>query len=353
MPQLFTKKREALTAPPPTPPHPTPPHPAAYMVSSGAPYDCEDHFCAVADLAILLHRAIDLIPNPIDLSKSLRIKVGLNSGCVLGTVMGTRMPQYVLVGDDVNVASRMESTGEAGKTQVTEHTAQLLRRTGKYILQERGEIQVKGKGTMRTFWLVGASPAHERINEAYISALLNKLRPKPSLRRHQSIGNLLQGVSSSNSLSSVDSGNNSSGSEKPKRRVRVLVLTKVDETDEQLVATFAALRSKGYECEAGTSTKRPDEDAQSQFDVLLVDLDTVADNVDGLDAASSFRGLVLLMKSLSVGGGGGGGGGDDYDAIHKGGREEETDAPLLLYKPVDPDTFHKVVRNRISGTVDF
>ena len=66
-------------------------------------------------------------------------------------VIGKKRLIYDLWGDAVNIASRMESSGEPGKIQVTESTYKLLK--NKYILSKRGTVNVKGKGDMVTYWL--------------------------------------------------------------------------------------------------------------------------------------------------------------------------------------------------------
>jgi adenylate cyclase len=68
-------------------------------------------------------------------------------------VVGTRKFFYDVWGDAVNTASRMESTGEAGKIQVAPATQALL--AERFDLLERGVIDVRGKGPMRTWFLVG------------------------------------------------------------------------------------------------------------------------------------------------------------------------------------------------------
>ncbi|XP_070762668.1 adenylate cyclase type 7 [Enoplosus armatus] len=83
---------------------------------------------------------------------SFRLRVGINHGPVIAGVIGARKPQYDIWGNTVNVASRMESTGELGKIQVTEETSDVLQKLG-YSCECRGFINVKGKGELKTFFV--------------------------------------------------------------------------------------------------------------------------------------------------------------------------------------------------------
>ncbi|XP_019935788.2 adenylate cyclase type 7 isoform X1 [Paralichthys olivaceus] len=83
---------------------------------------------------------------------SFRLRVGINHGPVIAGVIGARKPQYDIWGNTVNVASRMESTGELGKIQVTEETSDVLQKLG-YSCECRGFISVKGKGELKTFFV--------------------------------------------------------------------------------------------------------------------------------------------------------------------------------------------------------
>ncbi|KAM4602736.1 adenylate cyclase type 7 isoform 2-T3 [Polymixia lowei] len=83
---------------------------------------------------------------------SFRLRVGINHGPVIAGVIGARKPQYDIWGNTVNVASRMESTGELGKIQVTEETSDVLQKLG-YSCECRGLINVKGKGELKTFFV--------------------------------------------------------------------------------------------------------------------------------------------------------------------------------------------------------
>lgn len=72
------------------------------------------------------------------------LSIGISHGEVTAGVVGSKKPLYDIWGDTVNMASRMDSTGELGKIQVTEHTAQILRHAG-ILCSFRGYIYVKGK----------------------------------------------------------------------------------------------------------------------------------------------------------------------------------------------------------------
>jgi adenylate cyclase len=82
-----------------------------------------------------------------------RCAIGIDTGPVEAGVIGSSKFSYDLWGDTVNTASRMESTGVAGRIQVTERTYQRLR--DGYQFQRRGPIQVRGMGEMTTYFLLG------------------------------------------------------------------------------------------------------------------------------------------------------------------------------------------------------
>ncbi|MFM9035209.1 MAG: adenylate/guanylate cyclase domain-containing protein, partial [Mycobacterium sp.] len=74
-------------------------------------------------------------------------------------VVGARRFFYDVWGDAVNVASRMESTDQLGRIQVPQNVYERLRHA--FVLEERGDVDIKGKGVMHTWYLVGRKPAHE------------------------------------------------------------------------------------------------------------------------------------------------------------------------------------------------
>jgi adenylate cyclase len=131
----------------------------AYMVAGGLPDPMADHAGAVAELALemLNVAARQRLPD----GGPVRLRIGLDSGPVVAGVIGRRRFSYDLWGDTVNTASRMETTGVPGCIQVTERTHDLLGE--RYLFQERGMIQVKGKGKMRTYFLSGRAREHDHV----------------------------------------------------------------------------------------------------------------------------------------------------------------------------------------------
>ena len=119
----------------------------AYMAVAGLPEPVSDHVERIAELALaMLGRS------------ALPIRIGIDTGEVVAGVIGESKFIYDLWGDAVTTASRMESHGLPGAIQVTERVRDRL--ADDYRLVERGEIDVKGRGLMRTWLLEGrrASP---------------------------------------------------------------------------------------------------------------------------------------------------------------------------------------------------
>lgn len=123
----------------------------AYMAAAGLPLPRPDHARAAANMALDMLRVITELQANIDAPVGVRI--GMHSGPVVAGVIGTKKFIYDIWGDTVNVASRMEASGIPGRVQLTDETCVHLAHG--YELEERGIIEVKGKGTIRTWFLTG------------------------------------------------------------------------------------------------------------------------------------------------------------------------------------------------------
>ena len=122
-----------------------------YMVVSGVPVARSDHAAALVRLAIEMLDAAGHMQDPN--GQSVSIRIGIASGPVVAGVVGTKKFFYDVWGDAVNVASRMESTGVPGRIQVSPATYDEVKH--QFAFESRGPIDVKGKGTMTTWLLIG------------------------------------------------------------------------------------------------------------------------------------------------------------------------------------------------------
>ncbi|CAH0596451.1 unnamed protein product [Chrysodeixis includens] len=146
----------------------------AYMVVSGLPErNGTRHACEVARMALALRDAVSRFRIRHRPQDQLKLRIGLHSGPCVAGVVGLKMPRYCLFGDTVNTASRMESNGEALKIHVSPDTKALLDLFGTFHLECRGEVAMKGKGILVTYWLLG-----EKVDP-------NAPKEKPSLVKTQ------------------------------------------------------------------------------------------------------------------------------------------------------------------------
>lgn len=123
----------------------------AYMVAGGIPIPKSNHATAIAEMALEMQQIIQTFRY--NDSQLLNLRIGINTGPVVAGVIGLKKFSYDLWGDAVNIASRMESQGLPGQIQVSHTTYQKIKDS--YLLEERGIITIKGKGEMRTYWLMG------------------------------------------------------------------------------------------------------------------------------------------------------------------------------------------------------
>ena len=127
----------------------------AYMVVGGLPVERAGHLEAIAEMALRMKE--EIAKHTIPRFGSLEMRYGIHAGPVVAGVIGKRKFSYDLWGDTVNTAARMESHGVPGHIQVTAAVRDALERTHRF--EERGRIEIKGKGMMTTYYLIGREPA--------------------------------------------------------------------------------------------------------------------------------------------------------------------------------------------------
>ncbi|XP_073540497.1 atrial natriuretic peptide receptor 2 isoform X2 [Phyllobates terribilis] len=128
----------------------------AYMVVSGLPVrNGKLHAREIARMSLALLDTVRTFKIRHRPNTQLHLRIGIHTGPVCAGVVGLKMPRYCLFGDTVNTASRMESNGEALKIHISSATKEVLDEFGCFQLELRGDIEMKGKGKMKTFWLLG------------------------------------------------------------------------------------------------------------------------------------------------------------------------------------------------------
>ena len=127
----------------------------SYMAAGGLPTTNQTHASDVADAALEIMSFINDFNEEQNAKgeRPFEIRIGMNTGPVVAGIVGVKKFQYDIWGDTVNTASRMESSSEAGKINISKTTYELLRENPKYQFESRGKILIKGKQKQEMFYL--------------------------------------------------------------------------------------------------------------------------------------------------------------------------------------------------------
>jgi class 3 adenylate cyclase len=121
----------------------------AYMVVAGIPQPRADHARAAIEMALAMQSHLEEVSSRYP---DLRLRIGIHAGPVVAGVIGESKFSYDLWGDNVNIASRMESHGLPGRIHVSETFMRAAGGAGRF--EPREQIEVKGQGTMQTYFLL-------------------------------------------------------------------------------------------------------------------------------------------------------------------------------------------------------
>ncbi|XP_010771650.1 adenylate cyclase type 1-like, partial [Notothenia coriiceps] len=165
------------------------------------------HLCTVSDFAIEMFDVLDAINY--QSYNDFVLRVGINVGPVVAGVIGARRPQYDIWGNTVNVASRMDSTGVQGKIQVTEEVHRII--TDHYDFVCRGQVSVKGKGQMLTYFLEGRrhgskpsqTNAERRSGALNPGSVCTRLSPAPTVTTYATTRNPSPGMAKPTTSTSI------------------------------------------------------------------------------------------------------------------------------------------------------
>jgi adenylate cyclase len=122
----------------------------AYMAVFGAPIEYADHAVIAVRTGMALLKMVDSFSRQND--QSLQIRVGIHTGRVMAGVVGKERMQFDVFGDNVNIASRFESSGSNGRVNVSHET--YMNSRDFFEFEERGEIALKNKANMKAYFVI-------------------------------------------------------------------------------------------------------------------------------------------------------------------------------------------------------
>uniref|UniRef100_A0A914PIK8 guanylate cyclase n=1 Tax=Panagrolaimus davidi TaxID=227884 RepID=A0A914PIK8_9BILA len=150
-----------------------------YLCVSGLPHrNGNAHAKHIANMSLSFMKSLERYTIPHLPGERISLRIGLHTGGVVTGVVGLAMPRYCLFGDTVNTASRMESNGKPNRIHLSAEANKFLTNiTGGFITESRGEVIIKGKGVMETFWLVGTTNEGELVSGIQASKTVEDRNP--------------------------------------------------------------------------------------------------------------------------------------------------------------------------------
>uniref|UniRef100_A0A914YCN1 Guanylate cyclase n=1 Tax=Panagrolaimus superbus TaxID=310955 RepID=A0A914YCN1_9BILA len=150
-----------------------------YLCVSGLPHrNGNQHAKHIANMSLSFMKSLDRYTIPHLPGERISLRIGLHTGGVVTGVVGLAMPRYCLFGDTVNTASRMESNGKPNRIHLSADANKFITNiTGGFITESRGEVIIKGKGVMETFWLVGTTNEGDLVSGVQAKSVVEDRNP--------------------------------------------------------------------------------------------------------------------------------------------------------------------------------
>ncbi|MCB9261082.1 MAG: adenylate/guanylate cyclase domain-containing protein [Flavobacteriales bacterium] len=123
----------------------------AYMVASGVPVHRANHAGILVKFALEMLEELEKY-NSIK-NKNLKLRIGVSSGPLIAGVIGKKKFSYDMWGDTVNMAARMETSGQASKVNISQSTFEILQYDTSFVFEPRGKVDVKGKGMIDMYFV--------------------------------------------------------------------------------------------------------------------------------------------------------------------------------------------------------
>ena len=127
----------------------------SYMAAGGIPLPMDDSVKNTVLAALEMQSFITdrILVKRLKNEIPFEMRLGINTGPVVAGIVGVKKFQYDIWGDTVNTASRMESEGQIGKVNISQHTYELIKDDKGFTFEKRGKIAVKGKGKMEMYFV--------------------------------------------------------------------------------------------------------------------------------------------------------------------------------------------------------